>query len=73
MPNTTASAATHVTELPIVSADAAESEFNYPSTNMLPLAPLKPPRVSFPGSAAGPVQSEFYSSSSEQYYSEVKH
>ncbi|XP_067941004.1 uncharacterized protein [Watersipora subatra] len=76
--NATASAATHVTELPIISAQVADAEFNSalqsvqtPALSSAP--PLKPPRVSFPSPATGPVQSEFYSTSSEQYYSQVHH
>lgn len=75
-PAATASAASHVTELPIISADATtSSEFGALASVIPPVpAPLKPPRVSFNRAAAtgAPVQSEFYSSSSEQYYSEIK-
>lgn len=82
-PYSSASAASH--ELPVLysaGADTAEcnataiTPFQIPGTLMPPIVPPKPPRVSFNDTAAAeggaPVQSQFYSSSSEQYFSEVK-
>lgn len=80
MPYAATSSASH--DRPVVAVDtstelnaaAAITPFQAPGTLMPPIVPPKPPRVSFNDNTHGgaPVQSQFYSSSSEQYYSELK-